>query len=196
MLHLNIIKVKTPEEMGKAAADEFEAVIHAKPACVMGLATGSTPLPLYRELIAREQAGIIDFSRVRSANLDEYKGLAPDHPLTKYKEEYVHSDHLLYVQLGENVRKLRKRCHLTQDELAARIGADQKRVSKIERGEARPNLTLCLRLANAFHVSVDTLLEGVVEYEMVQTLLNATSEQLLAQELLQVVKRYIREAEK
>ena len=46
------------------------------------------------------------------------------------------------------------------------------------------------------HVSVDTLLEGVVEYEMVQTLLNATSEQLLAQELLQVVKRYIREAEK
>ena len=98
----------------------------------------------------------------------------------------------LYVQLGENVRKLRKRCHLTQDELAARIGADQKRVSKIERGEARPNLTLCLRLANAFHVSVDTLLEGVVEYEMVQTLLNATSEQLLAQELLQVVKRYIR----
>ena len=86
--------------------------------------------------------------------------------MTKYKEEYVHSDHLLYVQLGENVRKLRKRCHLTQDELAARIGADQKRVSKIERGEARPNLTLCLRLANAFHVSVDTLLEGVVEYEM------------------------------
>ena len=52
MLHLNIIKVKTPEEMGKAAADEFEAVICRKPACVMGLATGSTPLPLYRELIA------------------------------------------------------------------------------------------------------------------------------------------------
>ena len=46
MLHLNIIKVKTPEEMGKAAADEFEAVICRKPACVMGLATGSTPLPL------------------------------------------------------------------------------------------------------------------------------------------------------
>ena len=50
--------------------------------------------------------------------------------------------------------------------------------------------------ANAFQVSVDALLDGVVEYEMVQTLLNDTSEQLLAQELLQVVKRYIREAEK
>ena len=80
MLHLNIIKVKTPEEMGRAAADEFEAVIHAKPACVLGLATGATPIPLYRELIRREQAGLMDFSRVRSVNLDEYKGLAPDHP--------------------------------------------------------------------------------------------------------------------
>ena len=112
--------------------------------------------------------------------------------MTKYKEEYVHSDHLLYVQLGENIRKLRKQCHLTQDELAERIEVDQKRVSKIERGEARPNLILCLKLANAFHVSVDALLDGVVEYELVQNLLNETSEQLLAQELLQVVKRYIR----
>ena len=43
MLHLNIIKVKTPVEMGKAAADEFEAVIHAKPACVMGLSPAALP---------------------------------------------------------------------------------------------------------------------------------------------------------
>ena len=61
MLHFNVIKVKTPEEVGKAAADQFEAVINKKPACVIGLATGSTPLPLYRELIAREKAGKIDF---------------------------------------------------------------------------------------------------------------------------------------
>ena len=80
MLHLNLMQVETPEEMGRVAADEFETVIRAKPACVLGLATGSTPLPLYRELIARERAGLIDFSRVRTANLDEYKGLAPNHP--------------------------------------------------------------------------------------------------------------------
>ena len=80
MLHFKLIKAKNPEEVGKLAADIFEAEIQAKPACVIGLATGSTPLPLYRELIAREKAGKIDFTRVRSANLDEYKGLAPDHP--------------------------------------------------------------------------------------------------------------------
>lgn len=80
MLHTDIIITKTPDEAGVIAADYFERAIHEKPACVIGLATGSTPLPLYRELIAREKCGRIDFSNVRSANLDEYKGLGPDHP--------------------------------------------------------------------------------------------------------------------
>lgn len=79
MYHPRIVVAKNPEEVGKLAADKFEAEIQMKPACVIGLATGSTPLPLYRELIAREKAGKIDFSKVRSANLDEYKGLAPTH---------------------------------------------------------------------------------------------------------------------
>lgn len=80
MLHLNICKAETVEEAARLAADRFQELLCTKPACVLGLATGSTPIPLYRELITREQAGRIDFSRVRSVNLDEYKGLAPDHP--------------------------------------------------------------------------------------------------------------------
>ncbi len=80
MLHTKILIVKDPEAVGKLAADQFEALILSKPACVLGLATGSSPLPLYRELVKREKEGRIDFSRVRSANLDEYKGLPSDHP--------------------------------------------------------------------------------------------------------------------
>ena len=80
MLHVNLIIAKDPAEVGRLAADIFQDVIVTKPDCVLGLATGSTPLPLYRELIAREKAGALDFSRVRSANLDEYKGLRGDHP--------------------------------------------------------------------------------------------------------------------
>ena len=79
MLHTRVIVAENPAEVGKLAADVFEAEIAKKPACVIGLATGSTPLPLYRELIEREKNGKIDFTRVRSANLDEYKGLAPTH---------------------------------------------------------------------------------------------------------------------
>ena len=80
MLHFNILKAGTAEDAARLAADRFQELICAKPACVLGLATGATPVPLYRELIAREKAGLIDFSRVHSVNLDEYKGLAPDHP--------------------------------------------------------------------------------------------------------------------
>ncbi len=80
MLHVRILKCKDPAEVGKLAADQFESLILSKPACLLGLATGSSPLPLYRELAERCKAGRIDFSRVRSANLDEYKGLSGDHP--------------------------------------------------------------------------------------------------------------------
>ncbi len=76
---MKIIVVETPEEMGAKAADIFEEVILSNPQCVLGLATGSTPLPLYRELIARERAGRISFAQVHTANLDEYKGLEPTH---------------------------------------------------------------------------------------------------------------------
>lgn len=80
MQHINLIVVENQEELGQKAADMIENLMRAKPACVLGLATGSTPLPLYRELVKRENSGILNFSHVRTANLDEYKGLAPDHP--------------------------------------------------------------------------------------------------------------------
>ena len=51
-----------------------------KPKSVLGLATGSTPLPIYRELISMWHRGVIDFKNVVTYNLDEYVGLGPDHP--------------------------------------------------------------------------------------------------------------------
>ena len=80
MFHTKIIIASSLKEVGRMAADLFEQVINNKPWCVVGLATGSTPLPLYHELIARDRAGRLNFSRARSVNLDEYKGLPPDHP--------------------------------------------------------------------------------------------------------------------
>ena len=51
----------------------------ARPNCVLGLATGSTPIGTYENLIARNRAGDLSFREVRTVNLDEYKGLAPTH---------------------------------------------------------------------------------------------------------------------
>ena len=62
------------------AARIFQRQLAQKPASVLGLATGSTPLALYRELVARNRAGEIDFTGAVTFNLDEYAGLGPEHP--------------------------------------------------------------------------------------------------------------------
>lgn len=65
--------------MSRKAANILSAQVVLKPDCVLGLATGSTPVGAYQQLIARYEQGDLDFSQVRSVNLDEYVGLAPTH---------------------------------------------------------------------------------------------------------------------
>lgn len=66
--------------MSRQAAAILAAQVILKPACVLGLATGSSPVGLYQNLVKRYNNGELDFSKVTSVNLDEYKGLGPDHP--------------------------------------------------------------------------------------------------------------------
>ena len=63
-----------------AAASLFAARILSKPSAVLGLATGSTPVDTYKQLILWYNEGLLDFSNCSSFNLDEYVGLTPDHP--------------------------------------------------------------------------------------------------------------------
>lgn len=71
--------VADADEMGRVGADLIAQALSAKPHFILGLATGSTPLPVYRELVRRHREEGLDFSRVITFNLDEYVGLAPDH---------------------------------------------------------------------------------------------------------------------
>ncbi len=72
---MNFITVKTYEELSKKAAELIAAQMLVKPNCVLGLATGSSPVGTYKELIQKNKDGVIDFSTVTSVNLDEYVGL-------------------------------------------------------------------------------------------------------------------------
>lgn len=65
--------------MSRRAAHVIAAEIVRRPDCVLGLATGSTPVGTYRQLIDWNRAGDLSFRQVRTVNLDEYKGLAPSH---------------------------------------------------------------------------------------------------------------------
>lgn len=71
---------KTAQQVGRAAATLIAAQLLRKPESVLGLATGSTPLPTYQALIDMYRFGMLDFSRAVSYNLDEYVGLDPLHP--------------------------------------------------------------------------------------------------------------------
>ena len=66
-------------DVSRKAANIIAAQIHLKPDCVLGLATGSSPVGTYKELIAKYESGELDFSQVKTVNLDEYVGLTKDH---------------------------------------------------------------------------------------------------------------------
>ncbi|MBI5662011.1 MULTISPECIES: glucosamine-6-phosphate deaminase [Ignavibacterium] len=68
------------QEMSTEAAKQVASLVRKKPDCVIGFATGSTPLGLYKELIRMHKEEGLDFSKVVSFNLDEYVGLPPNHP--------------------------------------------------------------------------------------------------------------------
>ena len=69
---MRIIKAKDYDDMSRKAANIMASVITLDPSCTLGLATGSTPIGLYKNLIAAYENGNLDFSKVHSINLDEY----------------------------------------------------------------------------------------------------------------------------
>jgi len=75
---MEIIKVKTYDEMSKIAAEIIAQQVKDKPDCVLGLATGSSPVGTYKKLSEKCKQGELDFSKVQTVNLDEYVGLSPD----------------------------------------------------------------------------------------------------------------------
>lgn len=81
---MEIVILGGSRQIGKLAADAIEQLIRRKPAAVLGLATGSSPLPVYDELAARHEQGL-DFSRASAFALDEYVGLPAGHP-ESYRE--------------------------------------------------------------------------------------------------------------
>lgn len=82
---INIHIFHNADQIGEAAAQIFAAKMHAKPDCVLGLATGSTPLPTYAAMVRMYESGLLDFSQLRSFNLDEYVGIDRTHAQSYYR---------------------------------------------------------------------------------------------------------------
>ena len=108
---------KNADEIGKAAGTMISAQILEKKNTVLGLATGSTPVPTYQYMAKLYEEGIVDYSQVVTYNLDEYCGLAPDHEQSFY--------YFMVQNLFSHINISRSNTHIPNG-LAADIAADCK----------------------------------------------------------------------
>ena len=88
---MRIYEAKDYKEMSRKAANILSAQVILKPDSVLGLATGSTPIGMYDQLVEWYKKGDLDFSKVKTVNLDEYKGLTHDNDQSYY---YFMHEHL------------------------------------------------------------------------------------------------------
>jgi glucosamine-6-phosphate deaminase len=96
---MEVIVNKTYEDMCKAAAKVVAGILNAKPNAVLGLATGSTPVGLYKELARMQKNDGLDFSQVTTFNLDEYVGLPPFHEQSYHY--FMHENFFKFVNIPQ-----------------------------------------------------------------------------------------------
>ena len=118
---MEIIIQPTPETASAVAARIIARLVREKPNAVLGLATGGTQLPMYRELVRLHQQGKADFRKVTTFNLDEYVGLRPDHPQSYHTFMWEH--------FFRHVNLARKNAHIP-DGMAKDIPALCRRYEK------------------------------------------------------------------
>ena len=112
---MEIVIQPTAEAASVIGANIIANLVREKPDCVLGLATGATPVPMYRELVRMHREGGLDFSRVTTFNLDEYVGLSPKHSQSYHAFMWEH--------LFAHINIPRERIHIPNG-MAANIPAE------------------------------------------------------------------------
>ena len=127
---MEVIIKDTYEEMSKAAAQEVASLLNMKPNAVLGMATGSTPLGLYKELVRMHREEGLDFSQVTTFNLDEYVGLPASHPQSYHYFMHEHFfQHIniprqnIYIPSG-NTKNYRAFCEWFEESIREAGGID------------------------------------------------------------------------
>ena len=77
---MNLLTFRTEEDLNRAGAGLIASLLQIKPKAALGLATGSTPIGIYEELVKLHRSGSVSFAKASSYNLDEYVGLSGSHP--------------------------------------------------------------------------------------------------------------------
>lgn len=108
-----------------------------------------------------------------------------------YSDERMENE-TVYLIFGQNVKAYRKKRGRTQEELAA-LDCDQKYVSRLENGYARPTLDICLRIANFLQVSIDNLLEQTDSFQNIADDAKRQRCRRMLEAIGEVISRYMGE---
>jgi glucosamine-6-phosphate deaminase len=127
---MEVVILPGMRQIASLAADAVESLLRRKPDAVLGLATGSSPLPIYDELARRHERAGLDFSRAYGFTLDEYVGLAPGHP--ESYAEVIRRDFTSRVNIDPenvagpdgNAADIPAACRAYEDAIRARGGVD------------------------------------------------------------------------
>jgi len=107
---MNVVIRDTYDEMSKYAAKIIASLVRQKPNCVLGLATGATPIGTYRELVRMHKEEGLDFSEVKTFNLDEYLGIGID--LSKPYEQDQSYARFMYEELFKHINIKKENIHI------------------------------------------------------------------------------------
>lgn len=159
---MEFYRTKDNENMADIAAQIFQRQLEQKLDSVLGLATGTTPIGLYDRLILLNKKGILDFSKVRTVNLDEYRGLTPEHEQSyRYFMNSHLFDHINIKKENTNVPDALKEAEVAcreYDELIEKLGGVDLQLLGIgvnghigfdEPDTVFPKGTQCVKLAQA-----------------------------------------------
>lgn len=124
------VQIVSPADFGAAAADLVQNQLAVKPNAVISFPTGNTPLPLYHELLRRQQQGQVDLSQLQPVMLDDYLGAAGDDPVSFHnwlRREFFDPAGIAAARIARmptDPRHIDEACRRYEQELAERGGVD------------------------------------------------------------------------
>ena len=134
---MKVIVTNSYDETCAVIANMIKELVNAKPDAKLGLATGGTPVPIYKKLIEMNKAGEVDFSRVHTVNLDEYCGI----PGTHDQSYRYFMDTNLFDHINIDKKNTFVASGMGAFEATARAveGHRQQRPHRIQRGQRPPH---------------------------------------------------------
>src|SRR5690625_204572 len=129
---MDVVVLPTPADIARAAADRIADIVSQRPDTVLGLATGSSPLPLYQELARRHREEGLSLAQTQAFLLDEYVGLPADHP-----EAYRNVIDREFISLVDIPREAVNSPSGTAEDMTAACAAYEEAMREIGRASCR-----------------------------------------------------------